>query len=77
MLFENTTYLTYVAGRPEFNLTNTDMVLLKTGSAAGVTNAVHALASNNGGQLRLLHRRHRPQAGVTAVGTGGSSFTTR
>lgn len=71
---ENTTYLTPLAAAGQvFNLTGTDMVLLKTGSANGVTNGVHALASNNGANSPLY-------AGVTsaklvsAALTGGSSF---
>ncbi|WP_210521711.1 carbohydrate-binding protein [Hymenobacter terricola] len=49
MLMENTTYLADLsASGQNFNLTNTDMVLLKTGLASGIDNPVHALASNNG-----------------------------
>ncbi|MCB2406565.1 carbohydrate-binding protein [Hymenobacter lucidus] len=54
MLLENSTYLTDLSGAGQnFNLTNTDMVLLKTGAASGIDNAVHALVSNNGSASAL------------------------
>ncbi len=50
MLLENSTYLdNQTPTSQNFNLTNTDMVLLKTGLADGVANAVHAFATNGGG----------------------------
>jgi PKD repeat protein len=49
MLMENTTYLADLSNAGQnFNLTQTDMVLLKTGAASGIDNPVHALVSNNG-----------------------------
>ncbi|MBO2012274.1 carbohydrate-binding protein [Hymenobacter negativus] len=49
LLMENTTYLADLSTTGQnFNLTNTDMVLLKTGLASGIDNPVHALVSNNG-----------------------------
>ncbi|WP_201984043.1 T9SS type A sorting domain-containing protein [Hymenobacter rubidus] len=54
MLMENTTYLADLSGTNQnFNLTNTDMVLLKTGSPSGIDNPVHALVSNNGSTSAL------------------------
>ncbi|MBC6700184.1 carbohydrate-binding protein [Hymenobacter puniceus] len=71
---ENTTYLTPLAAAGQvFNITGTDMVLLKTGSANGVTNAVHALASNNGANSPLFAGVASPKL-VSAALTGGSSF---
>jgi PKD repeat protein len=50
LLFENTNYLANVAvPGHQFNLTNTEMVLLKSGSATGAADAVHAFVTNNGG----------------------------
>ncbi|OGX87042.1 hypothetical protein BEN47_12070 [Hymenobacter lapidarius] len=47
LLMENATYLDALAPVGQnFNLTQTDMVLLKTGSASGTDNPVHALATN-------------------------------
>ncbi|MCC3159604.1 carbohydrate-binding protein [Hymenobacter sp. 15J16-1T3B] len=47
MLLENGTYLTNLAPNNSFNLTNTDMVLLKTGTAAGTAGAVHGFATGS------------------------------
>ncbi|RAK63547.1 carbohydrate-binding protein [Hymenobacter edaphi] len=47
LLMENATYLTNLAPNNSFNLTNTDMVLLKTGAAAGTAGAVHAFATGS------------------------------
>ncbi|MBD2721856.1 carbohydrate-binding protein [Hymenobacter armeniacus] len=50
LFLENTTYLDALGSAGQnFNITGTDMVLLKTGAPTGTDNAVHALASNNGG----------------------------
>ncbi|GAB3839980.1 carbohydrate-binding protein [Hymenobacter jeollabukensis] len=49
MLLENTGYLTNLATGNSFNITQYDMVLLKTGTAAGVSGAIHAFATKGGG----------------------------
>jgi PKD repeat protein len=50
LFLENTTFLSALSTAGQnFNITGTDMVLLKTGAPTGTDNAVHALASNNGG----------------------------
>ncbi|MFC7000019.1 fibronectin type III domain-containing protein [Rufibacter roseus] len=49
LLNDASTYLTRVsAAGHEFNLTNTDMVVLKRGDMNGAGNAIHAMASNSG-----------------------------
>ena len=76
LLFENTTYLTNVAvSGHRFNLTNTDMVLLKTGSPDGVANAVHAFATNNGGGTTFFTGVTSPKLFSTMVlGTGAFHY---
>jgi PKD repeat protein len=49
LLLENTSYLTNLATGNAFNITQYDMVLLKTGTAAGVAGAIHAFATKGGG----------------------------
>lgn len=50
LLMGNATYLDALAPTGQnFNLTQTDMVLLKTGTASGTDNPVHALATNASG----------------------------
>ena len=72
MLMENTTYLADLSGTGQnFNLTNTDMVLLKTGSASGIDNPVHALVSNNGSASALYTGLTGPKLVFNAaLGTG-------
>ncbi|MGI4759153.1 MAG: carbohydrate-binding protein [Janthinobacterium lividum] len=56
MLLENATYLASLAPSGQnFNLTQTDMVLLKTGSADGTANVVHAFATNGGGNAAFFN----------------------
>jgi PKD repeat protein len=56
LLLENATYLTTLAPSGQnFNLTQTDMVLLKTGTASGTDNVVHAFASNGGGNTAFYN----------------------
>ena len=56
LLLENATYLTALAPSGQnFNLTQTDMVLLKTGPASGTDNVVHAFASNGGGNTAFYN----------------------
>jgi hypothetical protein len=56
MLLENPTYLASLAPSGQnFNLTQTDMVLLKTGSPDGTSNVVHAFASNGGGNTAFFN----------------------
>ncbi|GAA4026416.1 hypothetical protein GCM10022409_07990 [Hymenobacter glaciei] len=72
MLMENTTYLADLSNTGQnFNLTNTDMVLLKTGLASGIDNPVHALVSNNGSTNALYTGLSGPKLVFNAVlGTG-------
>jgi len=56
LLLENATYLTSLAPSGQsFNLTQTDIVLLKTGTASGTDNVVHAFASNGGGNTAFYN----------------------
>ena len=72
MLMENTTYLADLSNPGQnFNLTNTDMVLLKTGLASGIDNPVHALVSNNGSTNALYTGLTGPKLVFNAaLGTG-------
>ncbi|SFQ81540.1 carbohydrate-binding protein [Hymenobacter arizonensis] len=74
LALENPTLLTFVglAGHT-FNLTSTDMVLLKTGDPNGVTNAVHAFASNVGTNPTLYAAVTGPKLAST-LGNGGGTF---
>ncbi|GAB3870961.1 hypothetical protein GCM10028824_20210 [Hymenobacter segetis] len=78
MLMENTTYLADLSGTGQnFNLTNTDMVLLKTGAASGIDNPVHALVSNNGSTNALYTGLTGPKLVFnTALGTGAFLYPT-
>ncbi|MDQ2769229.1 MAG: carbohydrate-binding protein [Bacteroidota bacterium] len=68
MLLENTTYLADLSDPGQnFNLTNTDMVLLKTGLASGIDNPVHALVSNNGSASALYTGLTGPKLVFNAV----------
>ncbi|MET4075179.1 carbohydrate-binding protein [Hymenobacter sp. UYCo722] len=68
MLMENTTYLADLSNTGQnFNLTNTDMVLLKTGPASGIDNPVHALVSNNGSTNALYTGLTGPKLVFNAV----------
>ncbi|OON68536.1 carbohydrate-binding protein [Hymenobacter sp. CRA2] len=49
LLLDNTGYMTNLATGNSFNITQYDMVLLKTGTAAGVSGALHAFATKGGG----------------------------
>ena len=74
MLMENTTYLADLSNAGQnFNLTQTDMVLLKTGTASGIDNAVHALVSNNGSTSALYTNLTGPKL-VLATGLGTGAF---
>ena len=74
MLMENTTYLADLSGAGQnFNLTQTDLVLLKTGTASGTDNAVHALATNNGGGTAFFTGLAGPRL-VLATGLGTGAF---
>ncbi|WP_460501885.1 cellulase family glycosylhydrolase, partial [Hymenobacter agri] len=72
MLMENTTYLADLSNAGQnFNLTQTDMVLLKTGLASGIDNPVHALISNNGSTNALYTGLTGPKlVASAALGTG-------
>ncbi|OWP63691.1 hypothetical protein CDA63_07845 [Hymenobacter amundsenii] len=74
LALENPTYLRFVglAGHT-FNLTSTDMVLLKTGDPNGVANAVHAFASNTGTNPALYAAVTGPKLAST-LGNGGGTF---
>ncbi|MDB5268507.1 MAG: hypothetical protein JWP58_1547 [Hymenobacter sp.] len=78
MLMENTTYLADLSGTTQnFNLTNTDMVLLKTGAASGIDNPVHALVSNNGSANALYTALTGPKLVFNAaLGTGAFLYPT-
>ncbi|GAB3586310.1 carbohydrate-binding protein [Hymenobacter daeguensis] len=68
LLMENTTYLADLSNTGQnFNLTNTDMVLLKTGAASGIDNPVHALVSNNGSASALYTGLTGPKLVFNAV----------
>lgn len=74
LLFESPAYLTALSPAGQnFNLTNTDMVVLKTGAAEGVANVVHAFASNNGGGTALFTAVTGPKL-VSAAVTGQGAF---
>lgn len=49
LFMENTAYVTNESGGNIFNITQTDMVVLKTGVATGVDGAIHAFATRGGG----------------------------
>ncbi|GAB2861469.1 carbohydrate-binding protein [Hymenobacter ruber] len=78
MLMENTTYLADLSNSGQnFNLTNTDMVLLKTGAASGIDNPVHALVSNNGSTNALYTGLTGPKLVFNAVlNTGAFLYPT-
>ncbi|MBH8568116.1 carbohydrate-binding protein [Microvirga sp. STS02] len=74
MLMENTTYLADLSNAGQnFNLTQTDMVLLKTGAASGIDNPVHALVSNNGSTNAFYTGLTGPKL-VFATGLGTGAF---
>jgi hypothetical protein len=74
MLMENTTYLADLSNAGQnFNLTQTDMVLLKTGTASSIDNPVHALVSNNGSTNALYTGLTGPKL-VLATGLGTGAF---
>ncbi|MBF9221125.1 carbohydrate-binding protein [Hymenobacter ruricola] len=77
LLMENSTYLDALAPAGQnFNLTQTDMVLLKTGTASGTDNAVHALATNATG-LALYAAVASPKLLLsTGLGTGAFVYPT-
>ncbi|GAA3951713.1 carbohydrate-binding protein [Hymenobacter algoricola] len=79
LLLENPTYLTNLAPTTSFNITQYDMVLLKTGAATGVDGAIHALATKGGGNLGVpsaLFQTVRSPKLTSPDGTdaGGGSF---
>jgi hypothetical protein len=49
LLLENTAYVTDESSGNTFNITQTDMVVLKTGATSGVDDAIHAFATRGGG----------------------------
>ncbi|RYY21346.1 MAG: carbohydrate-binding protein [Cytophagaceae bacterium] len=70
---ENTTYLTDLsASGQNFNLTQTDMVVLKTGGAAGTASVVHAFATGGGGSTALYNALAGNK--LTAAATNGTGF---
>lgn len=78
LLLENTAYLTSLAPSGQnFNLTQTDMVLLKTGSPGGTDNVVHAFASNGGGNTAFYNAVLANKLTATAaLGTGTLLYPT-
>ena len=78
MLLENATYLTNLsASGQNFNLTQTDMVLLKTGSAEGTANVVHAFATNGGQNTAFYNAVTTNKLTATAaLGTGTLLYPT-
>jgi hypothetical protein len=72
LIFENTAYLTNIAvGGHRFNITNTDMVVIKTGAREGVANAIHTFATNNGGSSAFFSAVTGPKLVSGAItGTG-------
>ncbi|MBC6700141.1 carbohydrate-binding protein [Hymenobacter puniceus] len=73
LALENTTYLTSLSGPGQvFNLTDTDMVLLKTGSASGVANPVHAFVTGTGNATALFAATTGPKLVSTAANAAGS-----
>ena len=70
---ENTTYLTDLsASGQNFNLTQTDMVVLKTGGAAGTASVVHAFATGGGGNATFYNAVTGNK--LTAAATNGTGF---
>ncbi|MGI4872097.1 MAG: carbohydrate-binding protein [Janthinobacterium lividum] len=70
---ENTTYLTDLsASSQNFNLTLTDMVVLKTGGAAGTASVVHAFATGSGGNTALYNAVTGTK--LTAAATSGTGL---
>ncbi len=78
LLMENATYLTpYAPSGQNFNLTQTDMVLLKTGSVDGTANVVHAFATNGGQNAALYNAVTTNKLTATAaLGTGTLLYPT-
>ncbi|MDB5234166.1 MAG: hypothetical protein JWR44_1159, partial [Hymenobacter sp.] len=77
LLMENATYLAALAPAGQnFNLTQTDMVLLKTGTASGTDNPVHAFATNAAG-LAFYTAVTSPKLLLSAgLGTGAFVYPT-
>jgi hypothetical protein len=73
LLLDNGTYLSNLsAANQSFNLTSTDMVLLKTGAATGTANAIHAFASNGGGNTAFFNAVTSPR--LVSAATNGTGF---
>ncbi|MDO7851762.1 T9SS type A sorting domain-containing protein [Hymenobacter convexus] len=76
LLMENATYLDALAPSGQnFNLTQTDMVLLKTGTASGTDNPVHAFATNATG-LAFYTAVTSPKLLASNLGTGFMAYPT-
>ncbi|MGI4863425.1 MAG: carbohydrate-binding protein [Janthinobacterium lividum] len=78
LLLENATYLTsYAPSGQNFNLTQTDMVLLKTGSVDGTANVVHAFATNGGQNTPFYNAvTTNKLTAAAALGTGTLLYPT-
>lgn len=74
LIMDNTTYFTaeHVTGH-RFNITNTDMVLIKSGSENGFDDVIHVFATNSGGAATsLFHNVSAPNLispSITATGS--------
>jgi hypothetical protein len=73
LLFENATYIANISPSGSvFNLTNTDMVLLKAGSSSGTDDAIHAFATNNGGNSPFYNAVTAPKLVSTIILNSGA-----
>ncbi len=78
VLLDNGTYLANLSGSGQsFNLTQTDMVLLKSGAAEGTAAVVHTFATNGGGNTALYNAVTTNKLTATAAnGTGTLLYPT-
>ncbi len=75
LIMDNPAYFTavHVSGH-RFNITNTDMVLIKSGSQNGFDDVIHVFATNNGGAATSLFHSVKAPALVSPAITNTGSF---
>ena len=75
LILENTAYLTAVhLNGHRFNITNTDMVVIKSGSQNGFDDVIHGFASNAGGAATSLFHSVKGPMLVSPAATGTGFF---
>jgi gliding motility-associated-like protein len=75
LIMDNTAYFTAVhLNGHRFNITNTDMVVIKSGDKDGFDNVIHAFATNNGGAASSLYHSVNAPNLVSPSITGTGSF---